>query len=419
MTSFLLTFKSLYGLFGLPRGCVKLAVAAKPDMDAAAMNWPKLPWMVAIVAFLAGAVSATEPASKSAASRAQPKAVERRTATIHWDNVPLGDGIVRLEKALARQVFLDRRVDPSQGVSIDVTDASADEVLAKIAATTSLGVSELGPVKYLGPPSATNQLRTLAAVREQELAQLPFNKRGAWERKTELVWPHLTEPRILIENAIQARGWQVRSAELMPHDLWTAGGLPELSLTEQLTLLLIGFDLTFRLAPQDRVVEIVPLEGPVTLRRHYRLRNASAEEILLRQQLAEGEVHLQGNMASVDARVEDHERLMQLLQDRTTQPHADNQKQKLTNLYTLRVQDQPVGKVLRQLAQRLNWRVEIDEQAIRAAGLTLDRRISFAVENSSQEKLLDAVLQPAGLSYDRDGDRLRIIPQSGEKSQQD
>ena len=211
----------------------------------------------------------------------------------------------------------------------------------------------------------------------------------------------------------------MRSAERIAYDLWAAGGLPELSLTDQLTLLLIGFDLTFRLGPQDRVVEIIPLEGPVTLRRQYRLRNASAEEALLRQQLTEGEVHLQGDMASVDARVEDHERLLQLLQDRTTQPRADTQKQKSTNLYTLRVQDQPVGNVLRQLAQRLNWKVEIDEPAIRAAGLSLDQRISFAVENASQEKLLGAVLDPAGLSYERDGDRLRIIPQPGKKPQRD
>ena len=41
-------------------------------------------------------------------------------------------------------------------------------------------------------------------------------------------------------------------AERIPHDLWPAGNLPELSLAEQLTVLLIGFDLTFELRPEDR-----------------------------------------------------------------------------------------------------------------------------------------------------------------------
>ena len=103
------------------------------------------------------------------------------------------------------------------------------------------------------------------------------------------------------------------------------------------------------------MVEIVPLEGPVTLRRQFRLRNASEDANLLRQQFAETQVQISGNVAAVEARVEDHERLLQLMQDRTTRLPQNTTKQKLTQVYTLRVQDQPVGNVLRQLAQRLNW----------------------------------------------------------------
>ena len=42
-------------------------------------------------------------------------------------------------------------------------------------------------------------------------------------------------------------------------------------------------------------------------------------------------------------------------------------------VYTLRVQEKPVGAVLRELSQRLHWAIQIDEDAIRAAGKSLDK----------------------------------------------
>src|SRR4029079_8331616 len=65
----------------------------------------------------------------------------------------------------------------------------------------------------------------------------------------------------VLTNTIQQSGWQIAGAERIPHDLWAAGALPELSLAEQLTVLLVGFDLTFDLRRENRTIEIVPLTG--------------------------------------------------------------------------------------------------------------------------------------------------------------
>jgi len=62
------------------------------------------------------------------------------------------------------------------------------------------------------------------------------------------------------------------------------------------------------------------------------------------------------------------------------------------------------------LAIRLHWAIQIDEVAIRAAGISLDQRVSFSVENADQDKLLDALLTPAGLDYRVEGEKVRIIP---------
>ena len=79
-------------------------------------------------------------------------------------------------------------------------------------------------------------------------------------------------------------------------------------------------------------------------------------------------------------------------------------------VFTLRVENQPVGKVLEQLGRRLGWKLAVDEAAIRAAGRSLDAQVSFAVENADEDQLLDALLAPAGLKAERDGDSVRIMP---------
>jgi hypothetical protein len=84
-------------------------------------------------------------------------------------------------------------------------------------------------------------------------------------------------------------------------------------------------------------------------------------------------------------------------------------------VYTLRVQEQPVGTVLQELSKRLHWAIQIDEESIRKAGKSLDKRVSFSVENAGQEHLLEALLRPAGLDFRLEGERVRIIAGRYEK----
>ena len=77
-------------------------------------------------------------------------------------------------------------------------------------------------------------------------------------------------------------------------------------------------------------------------------------------------------------------------------------------VFTLRIENQPVGKVLEQLGQRLGWKLAIDEAALRTAGRSLDMRVSFVVEKADENQLLDALLKPAGLKAERDGNLVRV-----------
>lgn len=335
-------------------------------------------------------------------------------ATIHWDQVPLRDALERLADLYGAEIFLDRRIDPSTRVRLDVQNVGAAEALAQTAAAAGVGVSQIGSLNYVGPLPATDSLRSLAALRSEEVSRLPARQQSSLTQRRPLKWPRLTEPRTLISAVVAQRGWRVTGAELVPHDLWLAGSLPEMSLAEQLTVQLTGFDLTFRVRPEQRSLEIVPIDRPVTLSRRYRLRYAELDGPRLRQQFPELQVRIDGDWATVEARLEDHQRLAAWLQGPATrQGPPGNLRSRpgaTKQVFTLRVQDQSVQSVLNTLVERLMWPLAVDEEAIRAAGLSLERRVSFEVKNADQEELLDALLRPAGLDFLRDGERLRIVP---------
>jgi hypothetical protein len=332
-----------------------------------------------------------------------------RTASVHWDQVPLRDAMARASNVFRESAFIDRRVDPTQRVSLHTEGASFDELLQTLAASLSLGSSRLGDLRYLGPLAAAEQLRTVAAVRGDEASKLPAALQTSLGRAERLTWPRLTEPRALVAAFAQQRGWRIAQGERIPHDLWPANSLPALSAVEQLTVLLIGFDLTFKANPGTRTLDIVPLE-PVTIQRRYPLSARQRNQLHLLQGSDANAVRVEGRWLVVEGRIEEYERVLALLGERPSPQPAKQPIKPTKQVYTLRVQEQPVGIVLKQLTERLGWAIEIDETAIRAADLSLDTRVSFAVENSSQDVLLDAVLHPAGLDYRREVERIRIVP---------
>jgi hypothetical protein len=200
--------------------------------------------------------------------------------------------------------------------------------------------------------------------------QLPPDLRRLTTTRQAVNWPRLGEPRTLIHALVEQRGWRLANPDVIPHDLWAAGKLPQLALTDDLSLLLFGFDLTFEFVPEGRQIRIVPIK-PDSLRP---ITSAGTKTT-------------------------------------TSAPPKKNSRQNLKHVYTLRVQEQPVRAILAQLSKRLGWAIRIDEDAIQKAGKSLDTRVSFSVQNADQEQLLEAILKPARLDYQIEGDQVRIIPQ--------
>jgi hypothetical protein len=291
-----------------------------------------------------------------------------QTATIHWQDVPLRDALGRLAKLFGEVTFLDRRIDPTVRVNLDMSASSVEQVLRSVGAENGWSVTRVGDIAYLGPDNAAQHLNGVVAARKADVAKLPQSQRAAFARRRSLNWPRLAEPRAVATELVKKAGWRFAGGERIPHDLWAAGQLNGMTPIEQLAVLLIGFDLTFEIQGETRTIQIVDLDAT---------RFATT---------ADG--------APKDA-------------SKQSPAPAD---EKTRQVYSLRVAEQPVGGVIRALGKRLNWQIEIDEAAIAAAGRSLEERVSFAVENVDQDELLDAVLRPAGLTYRREGDVIKIVP---------
>ena len=111
--------------------------------------------------------------------------------------------------------------------------------------------------------------------------------------------------------------------------------------------------------------------------------------------------------------MEDHERITSPRQPsatpKTVAPGPG--KDPLANKrFTLTITEQPVGPLVEKLAAQLNLELVMDEEAIRRAGIALDRRVSFEVEKATVDQLFQAALGSTGLTYRRQGSRVHIAP---------
>ncbi len=291
---------------------------------------------------------------------------------VFWPNNPLREALTGLSRAQRVAILLDRRVDPGQKLSLNVQNVPLQTVLQMVADRCGLGVSRLGAVVYLGPPSAAQRLRPIAAALEKAVRQLPAASQRKFFQSKPWAWEDLSTPRDLLEQLGQQNGIQIAGLERVPHDLWAAADLPPLSLVERLTLIAAQFDLTCKLAAGGARLDLVPVP----------------------------------------------ESLLALPADRPpipAEPASTKRAEPATSVERIRIQRlsvraEPLGPVLRQLAQRLGLELKLDEPAIQQAGISLDQRVSVLVENASVDELLHQLLKSTGLSFRRHQNVVEILP---------
>jgi hypothetical protein len=179
--------------------------------------------------------------------------------TIQWQDRPLRPVLARLARETAVATFLDRRIDPDQPLSLEVTDIPLNQLHDRIASAVGASACRISAVKYIGPSGIAGKLPSIAAQRRSEAAKMPADLRARFLNQRPLTWPELAQPRDLVAALAEEAGLSVNLPEAIPHDLWPAVDLPSLTWTDRLSLVLAGFDLTFEIDPAKKTIALKPL----------------------------------------------------------------------------------------------------------------------------------------------------------------
>jgi hypothetical protein len=324
---------------------------------------------------------------------------------VTWSGVPLRDVLTNFSRAQRVAILLDRRIDPQQLIYLPAERMPLDDVLERVGKRVDAGATWLGPLAYLGPADSAARLRTLAALRAADVRAMPKEKRAAFERVAAWRWDALAEPRGLVAELAVAAKVGIKSLDRIGHDLWPAADLPPLSCTDRLTLIANEFDLTFEIVDSAHV-RLIPITEPISIEGSYP-GGKQPEELAAnwRTQAPDAEITVARGKIVVRGRLEDHELLTQTKKPKPSSTTLG------AEVYSLRVQQEPVSAVLDALRKQSSINLLVDEDAIKKANLSLDTRVSFSVEQVKFDELLATALKPAGLTFRREGSTTyRIVP---------
>ena len=336
-----------------------------------------------------------------------------REISVVWADTPLRRALDGLSQTKRVAVLIDRRVDPDQKVDLKLDNVPLATALRDVALSCDMGVSIVKAVAYFGPPRVTGQIRTIAALRTEEVRQLPPAVTRKFLLPKRFAWDDFATPGELLQRLADENRLTLQGLDRVPHDLWAGADLPPLSLVERLTLIAIQFDLTFEVSPDGQTVRLIPMPDKVALVRSYPGgSNPQATAKNYAEHLPGTEVKVVDGQVYIKGLLEDHERITALnrpSQRPVRSPAGDVAK---ILIASVSFKNAPVGEVFKKLALDPNLKLDfrIDHQALKKAGISLEQRISVDVKNVTVDELLREVVKNCSLKYVRRGRVVEIGP---------
>ena len=265
--------------------------------------------------------AARERESKQWTGRRLTKALEIRQE-VNVQEIQLREVLLRLQEQSGICIVVDRRIDPSQRLTLSTGRLSTDEVLRRLAAEIpNAGFSVNRAFVYIGPVATSQRLRTLCESQRSMI----LDHRRQFDREIyrklsgvrSLVWDELTSPRDIFFSLAADADLTVVNPDAVPYDLWHAGRVPAMPFAESATMLLCQFDLTFVIDAASAELTIVPMPEVVLLERRHRVlrRHRAAAERYLAENLPELDVKWERSGVRVRATWEEHKAIRTWLSD--------------------------------------------------------------------------------------------------------
>lgn len=350
-------------------------------------------------------------------SGAEFKAALDRWISASWHNASEdGKSSAQLRRILSHlsetfqvSIVLDRRIDPTQEVAVNLVNRKLSDALRDIAGRASAGMSVLANTVYVGPPASAARLRTLAELRMDELfamsSDLPKGRQFSLGKRIVFPWDDLDRPADLVRRIAERYDLDVQEAQLMPHDLWAGATLPRVNAVEALSLVLIQFDLTFAWSEAAAGIRLLPVPSDVWVKRTYTSigRDTSAAVRVCHEQMPDLEITAQGSQLVVRGTMEQHDAVAMLLRlgigrRSSRRPRSSGPPPLIKRLFTLSVANVPVKAVIQQL-ESSGMTFDYDAEKMTAAGVDFSQTVTIDVKNASADEFFEAVFGPVGVDF--------------------
>ncbi len=351
-----------------------------------------------------------------------------RTLTASWANVELRGLLQKIGDERRVAILLDRRVDPTLQLPLNLTNSSLREGVRDLARLMGADTSVTESVLFVGPPTATRRLRTLIELRTSEVSSretsVTDKRRAELNSRHTVAWQDLDSPQEIVQRIADRYRLKIVHLDLLPHDLWVANTLPSVTASEALSLVLMQFDLTFAWTSKTNGeawegIELVAApEHPVIEKRH-RVKGRTPAEALKRVQQfgpdlsdkSAKSVKLEGTELVVTGLLEDHEAVAVLLSGTSTKrPDATTGVKPIKQrLFTLKI-DRVPARVLMKKLEESEITFEYDAEQLTAAGIDLDQPIKLEVEKASAADFFKAVFDPLRLTVEIDNLTVKLTP---------
>lgn len=339
-----------------------------------------------------------------------------QVTTGSWENVELRTLLDKLSSQRRVAILLDRRIDPTVKIPVDLVDHSLKDSLQEIAQRVGADVSVPENVVYVGPSSAASVLRTVIELRTSELAAstIPERRRTELRRRHTVTWQDLDSPADILKQITDHYHLTIQHPEFVPHDLWGGCWLPEATAAEALSLVLIQFDLTFAWQNGGQGIELVPLPQQVTVARRSRPKGRSMVDVqkLVGELLPEVNARVDGSDLVVQGTVEQHEAVAALFSQSGSKPPPKPPKLgglKQRVFAEIKFKRVPVRAVMKKLEES-GVTFSYDAAKLEAAGIDLDQPIDLEVDKATADEFFQALFTPLKLSFEIDNLTVKLNP---------
>ncbi len=333
-----------------------------------------------------------------------------RPLTANGERAKLRDYLQRLSENREVAVLLDRRIDPSQRITIAIDAKSFEGGIRMLVNQVKADVTVAGDTLVVGPPETIRNLRTRIVVSRDELnsvKNLSPKQQFAILRRHEVRWEDLTSPREILTKISDRYQVKIENLDFVPHDLWAGGTIVYPNFVESLTIVLTQFQLSFEWVDQ-KTIRIIPEAPNVAIERSHRPKGMTLDEAIsiVKQEASHLKVMKTGRELTFSGRIEDHEAIAVLIGERPP-PRRSPTTSKTTPLrdrrFTLNMVRKPFGSLMATL-QSQGIEVRYDAQTLNDAGIDLAEKISLELKQATIDQLLNESCEKVGLAYEIDGD---------------